>query len=99
MTVLEHLLHKSLDLVPVSQICGVNRRGSSEGKNFVSRARVTVIPLDQYYIGSGFGQRDGHGLADTSRGTGNERGLAMKVELICERHRKQKFERDRQTMV
>ena len=87
MTVLEHLLHKSLDLVPVSQICGVNRRGSSEGKNFVSRARVTVIPLDQYYIGSGFGQRDGHGLADTSRGTSNKRGLAMQVELICEWHR------------
>lgn len=77
MTILQDLLHESLDLVPVSQIRGINRRCSSKSTNLISRVRIAFVSLYQDHIGSGFGQCERHGLADASRGTGDERGLAM----------------------
>jgi len=87
MAVIEDPPHKALDLVPVSQICGINCRGSSEGTNLISCARIAFISLYQNYIGSSFGQRDRHRLADASRGAGDEGGLTIEVELVGEWHR------------
>lgn len=87
MAVIEDPPHKALDLVPVSQICGINCRGSSEGTNLISCARIAFISLYQNYIGSSFGQRDRHRLADASRGASDEGGLTIEVELVGEWHR------------
>jgi hypothetical protein len=48
--VLEDLLHKSLDLIPVREICGVNRRSTPESTNLISRACVAVVSLHQNYV-------------------------------------------------
>jgi hypothetical protein len=50
MAILEDLLHKSLDLIPVREICGVNRRSTPESTDFVSRARIAVVSLHQDYV-------------------------------------------------
>lgn len=86
MGILEDLLHESLDLVPVRQICRIDCRSTSESTNLISCARIAVVSLYQNYIRSSFGQSYGHGLADASRGAGDERCLAMEVELVGEWH-------------
>ena len=99
MAILEDSLHKSRDLVPVSQICRVNRRGTPKATNLISRSRIVVIPLYQYYVRSSFGQSYRHRLADASRGTGDERGLAMEVELVGEWHFERYIQSERQIML
>jgi hypothetical protein len=57
-------LDESLDLVSKSEVRRVDRSFPPERANLIPCGGVAVVALYEHYIGSGFGQRYCHGLAN-----------------------------------